>query len=40
LERSVSAYEKGVVLMNHLRSQITGAEKKLELLQKSQEKKV
>ncbi len=33
LEQSISAYEKGVLLLGHLRSLVSGAETKLEQLQ-------
>ena len=35
LERSVRAYERGVVLMDHLRALLSGAEEKLKVLSKS-----
>lgn len=34
LEQSMLSYERGVSLMNHLRSILTGAEQKLKILQK------
>lgn len=34
LDRSVLAYERGVLLMDHLRGLLAGAEKKLQVLQK------
>jgi len=37
LDRSVLAYERGVLLMEHLRSLLAGAEKKLQVLQKGAE---
>lgn len=35
LDRSVLAYERGVLLMEHLRGLLAGAEKKLQVLQKN-----
>jgi exodeoxyribonuclease VII small subunit len=35
LDKSVLSYEKGVMLIEHLRKQLSGAEAKLKVLQKS-----
>lgn len=35
LEKSIVSYEKGVLLIDHLRKQLSGAEAKLKVLQKS-----
>jgi exodeoxyribonuclease VII small subunit len=35
LEKAVTSYEKGVRLVQHLRSQLSGAEQKLKVLQKA-----
>jgi len=35
LERSMTSYERGVLLVDHLRGLLSGAEEKLKLLQKS-----
>lgn len=37
LEKAVCAYEQGVVLVEHLRGLLSGAEEKLKLLQKAPE---
>jgi len=36
LDRSVLAYERGVALMEHLRSLLSAAEKKLQVLQREE----
>lgn len=38
LDKAVSAYEKGVKLIEHLRAQLAGAEEKLRVLQKDSKK--
>lgn len=35
LDKSIVSYEKGVMLIEHLRKQLTGAEAKLKVLQKA-----
>lgn len=35
LDKSIVSYEKGVMLIDHLRKQLSGAEAKLKVLQKS-----
>ena len=35
LDKSIISYEKGVMLIEHLRKQLSGAEAKLKVLQKS-----
>ena len=37
LDKAVLSYEKGVALVSHLRSLLSGAEEKLKILQKPQE---
>lgn len=34
LDKSITSYEKGVLLIEHLRKQLSGAEAKLKVLQK------
>lgn len=40
LDRAVLAYERGVMVMDHLRALLAGAEKKLHVLQKGGETKL
>ena len=35
LDRSILSYERGVLLISHLRKKLSGAEEKLRVLQKS-----